>query len=896
MRQAWKTRKPVEILAERTETSQTFANPDGTLRTREHATPVRVRRGSDWVPVDEELKTAGGAVVPKATALDVRFSAGGSGPMLTLTRGERSLAISWPGGDLPTPVLTGNTATYAEVLPGVDLQLAAYADSFSQVLVVKTPVAATNTALRELRFGLAANGITMRQDGDGFIQAMTPDQVPLFFSDGARMWDKPQAPAAAQARAKSSTSSTVTLPQGPESRRVEDLPVHLDDVSLTVIPSQAMLADPNTAYPVSIDPGFNGGKEIWTHVSRKNPTKSYWTDSATRDDMRVGQLWGGTDSDDWRTIVQFNTSVLVDATAISKASVHVNVRHSADCTPSPLQLYRTNWINSAGAVTWDNTKDKTWTLLGTVNATANKSACPKGNDEVRFAQTAIKTAFENVARNDYTTLTLAFRAQSESDAYQWKKLVPDSTYLDVVYNRQPGTPSNLGFSPCYAACGNGTAVTSSKRPKLSMKAVDPDGGILRYEYEVYASNKTTRKATSGTSVTGVGSGSLREWAVQSDLPDGDYYWRGRACDTFGCGLDSAWFGFKVDTANPGNPGVTSEKYPPTGWNGGPGQAGTFVFAPGSAGDAVKYYTYSLNGGAENQIAPSGGSGVASRDLTPTKDLVNTLRVKAIDTAGNLSGAVDYVFKVKPVGESWYWALNEGTGTTAASAPENNRPATVSGTGVMWSEAGKSGESAATFDGTGNLSTTSTVFNTLSPAGFTVAAWVRLPAPPPPPETGDEDEQPELPSPLPAGNRFAVSQDGANTSMFTLGYRTDVDVDGDGVNDSAWCFSVAATDTADADTKAACTTDYVEAGSWAHLVGIVDPATDLIQLYVNGIPAADGVRVEKPGHATWEAIGKFGIGRGWAGAADTQWVGEIDEVHATPRVWSDQEIFSRAQAE
>jgi hypothetical protein len=895
MRLAWKTREPVEVLAERTETSQTFANPDGTLRTREHATPVRAKRGTSWVPIDDELKVDGKVVVPKATTLDVRFSGGGDGPMLTLASGERSLALSWPYGALPTPDLADNTATYAEVLPGVDLKLTAYADSFSQVLVVKTPVAAESSKLRELRFGLATEGITMRKDGDGFIQAVTPEQVPLFVSDGARMWDRPQALAAAQARTRTATSSTTPVPHEPESRRVEDIPVHLDDTSLTVVPSQAMLTDPSTAYPVSIDPGFNGGKEIWTHVSRKNPTKSYWTDSATRDQMRVGQMWHGTDTDDWRTIVQFNTSGLAAATKIISAAVHVNVWHSADCTPSPLQLYRTSWINGAGAVTWDNTKDKMWTVLGTVNATANKNACPKGNDEVRFAQTAVKDAFANVAGNDYTTLTLAFRAQNEANEYQWKKLVPDSTYLDVVYNRTPGVPTNLGFSPCYVACGNGTAVTTSKRPVLSMNATDPDGGTLRYEYDVYAADKTTRKATSGTTVTGVASGAQRTWTLQSDLADGAYFWRGRACDTYGCSAYSGWYGFTVDTKNPGSPSVHSDDYPSTGWNGAPGEAGEFTFSPGAAGDAVKHYTYSLNGGAEQQIAPL-ASGIVKRTLTPGKDLDNVLRVKAIDTAGNLSGETDYRFRVKPIGDSWYWSLDEGSGTIAASAPTNNRPASISGSGVTWSEVGKRGASAATFTGTGHLSTASTVFNTTSEAGFTVAAWVRLPEPPPVPETGPDGEQTEAPSPLPTGNRIAVSQAGTKTSMFTLGYRTDIDANGDGSNDPAWCFSVAATDTADAASKSACTTDFVEAGTWVHMVGVVDPITDEIRLYVNGIPDADGVLAKVPGHATWEATGTFAIGHGQTGAIDAPWAGEIDEVHATPRVWTDQEIFTKAQAE
>src|SRR4051812_23244257 len=40
---------PIEVLSELTESSQTFAQPDGTLRVRQSAAPQRLRRGDRWV-------------------------------------------------------------------------------------------------------------------------------------------------------------------------------------------------------------------------------------------------------------------------------------------------------------------------------------------------------------------------------------------------------------------------------------------------------------------------------------------------------------------------------------------------------------------------------------------------------------------------------------------------------------------------------------------------------------------------------------------------------------------------------------------------------------------------------------------------------------------------------
>src|SRR3954454_11625562 len=101
-----------------------------------------------------------------------------------------------------------------------------------------------------------------------------------------------------------------------------------------------------------------------------------------------------------------------------------------------------------------------------------------------------------------------------------------------------------------------------------MKVADPDGGKLRYEYEVYDSSKKIVKAKSGTEVTGVASNASRGWTTKTALSDGQYYWRGRGCDSYNCGGYSDWIGFKVDSSNPKLPKVDGGIYKLTGWNGG----------------------------------------------------------------------------------------------------------------------------------------------------------------------------------------------------------------------------------------------------------------------------------------------------------------------------------------
>ncbi len=114
-----------ELVSARTETSDTWATPDGKWTVRRHGTPVRVLRAGAWVATDPSLMFASdGKVVSKAATVSVSFSGGGTGPLLTGVMDGRTLSLSWPKA-LPKPTLAGNVATYANVLPSVDLQVKA---------------------------------------------------------------------------------------------------------------------------------------------------------------------------------------------------------------------------------------------------------------------------------------------------------------------------------------------------------------------------------------------------------------------------------------------------------------------------------------------------------------------------------------------------------------------------------------------------------------------------------------------------------------------------------------------------------------------------------------------------------------------------------------------------
>ncbi|MEU5339115.1 LamG domain protein jellyroll fold domain protein, partial [Streptomyces asoensis] len=118
----------VEVAGERTDRTTVFANPDGFTFTMEQSVvPVRVAKpGGGWQAPDATLeKRSDGSIAPKAGAVSIAFSAGGDkAPLAQIEDRGSSLELQWPG-ELPAPRLDGARAVYAEVLPGVDLQVTA---------------------------------------------------------------------------------------------------------------------------------------------------------------------------------------------------------------------------------------------------------------------------------------------------------------------------------------------------------------------------------------------------------------------------------------------------------------------------------------------------------------------------------------------------------------------------------------------------------------------------------------------------------------------------------------------------------------------------------------------------------------------------------------------------
>ncbi|MFI5643406.1 ricin-type beta-trefoil lectin domain protein [Kitasatospora sp. NPDC051705] len=212
------TGKAVVVEAMTNEVSKTVANANGTLTTTDNAQPVRTRQNGAWADLDPTLRAnADGTVGPAVSNTALALSGGGGGPMATISTADgKKLSVGAPF-PLPKPALNGSTATYADVLPGVDLQLTALPiGGWRDVIVVRTPEAAVNPALKTLRFPITAQGLTVTSDDQGRIDVKDDKGALRFRSPSALQWDSSTtaAPATAPKSAKAAAAAAPAADPG----------------------------------------------------------------------------------------------------------------------------------------------------------------------------------------------------------------------------------------------------------------------------------------------------------------------------------------------------------------------------------------------------------------------------------------------------------------------------------------------------------------------------------------------------------------------------------------------------------------------------------------------------------------------------------------------------------
>ncbi|WP_433205451.1 carboxypeptidase regulatory-like domain-containing protein [Dactylosporangium sp. CS-047395] len=880
--------KPVEVLAERTEISEVYAVPNGTFQYTGHSTPQRVHRADGgWTALDTTLRVnADGTVSPGATMNGLRFSGGGTGPLATMTVDGRAMTLTWPQ-PLPAPTLSGNIATYAELLPGVDLQLVAEADRFTHVFVIKNATAAKNPALKRLKLRTSFGGLKVARDSGGALAARDDAGHTVFAGAAPTMWD-----------------SRGHRNPGIDAREAQ-VGTELTGADLTLVPDQAMLGDSGTTYPVFVDPQWTGyssknstGWPHWT-VLRKSfgdqhnydKTSGLGTNDATSGVIRSGySSSSGTVYTD-RSLFQLNIySVLY--THINTATFRINHAWSgAGCTGGAgyfTDLYAVAPFNAN--TSWNNYNPNgsmtNWHRWLDHNDSVHRYGDSCGPANVDFNVTA--QVVDSAAVGD-AYLWLGLKGAGENNEKYWRRYQPDADVI-VNFNRAPNRPAD-GLSdakPCVTGSGAPWVTTTS--PFLTAVQSDTDTGqpltttfYIRQQGQGRIDDAAHRVAATSTS-NGVRVSAVPPTGLLQD--GGAYTWDATTNDQIDNGQTSASCDFFVDASPPNNPtATTAATYNNTTPTGGPGIPDTFTFhPPGTKATEVVGYAYSLDGGtipaSGVQVDGVNADTTATVSIAPTHDGATTLRVWTKDRAGRYSAqSADYPFLVKPGGIAAGYTF-EGAAPGTDTTGHANALTLSGGTGAI--AAGRSdstapgGNKALTLSGSTYAETAGTVTTSANGAtvavrtdgNLTISAWVRVTA------AGTADQT-------------VVALNGTNTASVLIGYK--------GAATPAagrWMFQMAETDVASPALVTAVSDAAPVAGQWTHLTGTYTVTGKQLKLYVNGVAQATTATLT----TGFNAAGRLSVGaQQWNGAAHGRaFTGAVDDVRVDNTVVDATTIMSLAR--
>lgn len=506
--QARKTGKPVSVAQDTTSTSAVDANPNGTFTLHATATPTRAQVNGKWVAIDTRLHTnSDHSISPNATTDHVSFSGGGNQPMVTLTQGQSQIAITWPTV-LPVPTLDGDTATYPNVLPGVDLRLSAEAANFDEALIIHDATAAANPALRTIRLGVTGTGLALGVDAqNGLTATDSRGQFALDMST-PMMWDS----TATHANRIGVATTVATTARANTALTASTR----SSATIALSPPVPAFTTAGVSFPLTAMPGIGVGEQNWVEI-----TGSGLHDFDQSQDAQVGLCTG------WPTcgaVTVARSYFEMPVTALDNPNVTATIWNadfgitedwSANgCTDAPVELDRTDPIGSG--TRWPGPNGSALATLNTHTGTNCGSAGPIGPVDVKgFAIDA--------ANGRFPTMTFGLRAPDENNKFQWKKFNVNggSPHLDITYSYPPNPAT--GLTAVGAVDCTGASYVGEGQLTLTASATDNNSAPLPLGLGFHVSNNnfTGDDVASNADAIVIGSGDTGAWDVPT-LDPGDY--------------------------------------------------------------------------------------------------------------------------------------------------------------------------------------------------------------------------------------------------------------------------------------------------------------------------------------------------------------------------------------
>lgn len=518
---AKETGTPIEVMAATTPTDRLLALPDGTMQFESSTVPVRTERAEgEWVPVNTELVRRDDWWEPAASATPVRFTAGGSDVVSQVrTPGGEWLTETWPHGRLPEPFIEGRTATYPEVLPGVDLKLTATELGMASVYVVKTPQAAASKKLARLQVDLEGARITQEKTG---VFTAKLDNGDAITASSPLWWDS--------ADGGTAEGPGDAAPAMPVAHSLNDTGIALDVAST--------IDGERPRYPIFIDPDWSSGPNAAWYTDAAYPNQSYLS-AGTSDVLRMGRF----DTHRGNAFFEFNIAALAGKQVLA-AHLSTTQTQVAAWPNNPVQL-RLFGHQDAG-FTWNQQNHNLWgPVLGTQSpGTWGGPAVTVGwgvtsGVQARLGQTWVQ-----------------FGLAPENESVQSRRHFSRAATLTVNYNTAPNAPTAPQIDSPQRACGTASAPAhvSGSQVVVSVHQTDPDGGNVDTNFHLYNGSLSTHLQSKAPGLLAQG----RRSVTWTGLSEGTYAWYARGSDwnIDGNGT-SPWCYFTLDNTSPSAPSATT---------------------------------------------------------------------------------------------------------------------------------------------------------------------------------------------------------------------------------------------------------------------------------------------------------------------------------------------------
>ncbi|MEV6602091.1 LamG-like jellyroll fold domain-containing protein [Actinoplanes sp. NPDC051346] len=705
------------------EYSTTSANPDGTLTRLSSSSPQRVKKNDEWVPVDTTLvRKSDGTYAPKAALTTLSVSDGGGTQLLSMKDGRNAIKLSW-AKKLPPAKVAGDTATYPDVFPDVDLQVTADPTGYSSMLVVKTPEAAANPELKKVDFGLTGTNVRIDETSNGGAKAVDPktgEQV--FHTDTALMWDStPAKDVAAVPASGDPTPQEMRVAGGRLGGNRAQIKVDISKGKQSLTLDQKLLTAKTTKYPVFVDPYWSGspGKSQlkWARISSNGWDVYNSTSKTGHTSARIGyDNWpeSGGGGERARTYYQMNTAGIKGA-EIFEANLYVVHRWSAACNSKKAAVvYGTGGISSwsSSGLNWGKQPSKKTGVLSTAYGTEVDCGTSKPKPSPAGLQFNVVSFIKTAAKDKLSNATFMVEAKDMDDKYAWKQLgYGGGATLSVKYSYKPKFLNGTGNPTIKPSIvDQGRILTTTRTPTLTAQGYTPKANgyqeNVQISYQVF--NSAGTKVASGYGPSKGYNLNGSSWTVTPALADGNYKWKAAIKNASGVwgGVWSQEQAFTVDTVAPKAPGVRSTQFPPNQVGAALSDKGLFVLSNDRSNN-ITGYLFSLDGDLSNVVygsnkgtpwtantvikpgivyfakADNGNgtgatviNGTAGVSFAPGTAGEHRVFAKAVDQAGSTSPQTAYVFNagsstpVYAYGDKMIegWTATNADGTTVAVPP------------------------------------------------------------------------------------------------------------------------------------------------------------------------------------------------------------------------------------